>query len=177
MAVIIQTLRSGTVLYCDTSTGEGLWHRCDAHLAPPNLRLSWSTSSGKSSTRTMSVAECRDARSMPASQQALIAAPDWEGCSSYVFEVEFEGGTTERFAVQSFRTRGEWVSSIWYVFWISLLLDPLGLSDRPAGMLCYTRKARSMTLAVLMTPLSICRGTEREYPCCLVLELICLLEL
>ena len=53
---------------------------------------------------------------MPASQQASVVAPDWEGRSSHVFEVEFEGGITERFAVQSFRTRGEWVSSIWYVF-------------------------------------------------------------
>ena len=64
----------------------------------------------------MSVAECRDARSMPASQQALITAPVWEGCSPYVFEIEFEDGLTERFAAQSFKTRGEWVSSIWYVF-------------------------------------------------------------
>jgi hypothetical protein len=53
---------------------------------------------------------------MSAGQQASIAAPDWEGSSSHVFEVEFEGGKTERFAAQSFRTRGEWVSSIWYVF-------------------------------------------------------------
>lgn len=102
------------LLYCDTSTGDVLWHRCDAFLAPPNLHLSWFTPSGKPSTRILSVAECRDARSMPASQQASIAVPDWaESCSSYIFEVEFEGGTTERFAAQSFRTRGEWVSSIW----------------------------------------------------------------
>ena len=178
MAVIIQTLRSGTIFYCDTSTGEELWHRCDALLAPPNLHLSWFTPTGKSSTRIMSVAECRDARSMPASQQASITAPDWEGCSSYVFEVEFEGGTTERFAVQSFRIRGEWVSSIWYVFWIDFLLDPLGFSDRPAGMLCYIQKARSTTLAIPMTSPSICRGwIEPKHRCCLVLELTRLLEL
>jgi len=131
----IQTLRSGTLLYYDTSTGGALWHRCDTLLAPPNLHLSWFTPSGLSAARVMSVAECRDVRSMPASQQALVAAPNWDGCSSYVFEVEFEGGITERFAAQSFRIRGEWVSSIRYVFWVTFFQDLLGFSDRPAGML------------------------------------------
>lgn len=111
----LQDIRSGVLLYYDNDSTSPAWHRCDAFLAPPSLRLNYFTRSGKSVTQIVSVAGAMDARSIASTNCAVVAPPLLDGKPPLVFEVEFGKGVTEKFATVSVLERGGWVSSIWWV--------------------------------------------------------------
>jgi len=111
----VQDIRSGVLLYYDKDPISPAWHRCDAFLAPPSLRLNYFTPSGKSVTHIVSVAGAMDARSIASTNCAVVSPPMLDDKPPLVFEVEFGKGVTEKFAAISVLERGGWVSSIWWV--------------------------------------------------------------
>ncbi|KAG8812876.1 hypothetical protein FRC17_001773 [Serendipita sp. 399] len=106
-----QDIRSGIVLFYNDSTAS--WHRCNAFLAPPNLRLSYFLTSGKLVTLVVPVGTADDARSATVIPSTTTQPPLLDGNAPHVFEVQFANGTINRFAAPSVLERGGWVSAIW----------------------------------------------------------------
>nr|KAG8837971.1 hypothetical protein FRC18_007059 [Serendipita sp. 400] len=106
-----QDIRSGILLCYDELTAS--WHRCNAFLAPPNLRLDYFLASGKPITRVVPVGKADDARSATFKSSSMIQPPLLDDKTPHVFQVEFRDGTIQTLAACSVLERGGWISAIW----------------------------------------------------------------
>lgn len=132
----------GILLYlsqCEDDLGsfQGLtWRPCTAALEEDirSICVSWSDPTSpeeRVSTHVVSLARCADVRSLIASQldERDVEIP-LAGCKDdiriedfKVFEILFEGKVREKFAARTVRERARWVSAIWFVFLLNLVIN------------------------------------------------------
>jgi hypothetical protein len=112
--IIPTTLREGQLLYITPDANPPIWKSYDATLTPPYLVLNH-TLHPHPPPRRIHLAECLEVHSVAANKIPPDVTPVINGIIAHVFELEFEDGRKEMFAVPSVRERGGWVSALWWV--------------------------------------------------------------
>ena len=118
-------VKSGPLLYLARRTREfgsspalPVWTATTAQLHQKHLLVTWETSHGNPSTRIIDLSKLVDACSLSLDdigpeQRKLLPTFSDRGRELQVFEIQFNGKRSERFAAYSVEQRAGWMDAIW----------------------------------------------------------------
>ena len=118
-------LKSGPLLYLarrtrdlESSPALPVWTATTAQLHQKHLLVTWETSQGNPFTRIIELSKLVDACSLSlddigSEQRRLLPTFSDRGRDLHVFEIQFNGKRSERFAAYSAEQRTGWIDAIW----------------------------------------------------------------